>query len=51
MACATHFAVWEKTQYRFMHEASREWLETGMFRGHTTGRFSVGRNGDESTEP
>ena len=51
MACATHFAVWEKTQYRFMHEASREWLEHGAFRGHTAGRFSVGRNGVESTEP
>ena len=51
MACATHFAVWEETQYRFMHEASREWLAHGTFRGHTTGRFSVGRNGAESTEP
>ena len=51
MACATHFAVWEKTQYRFMHEASREWLEHGTFRGHGNGRFSVGRNGAESTEP
>ncbi len=49
MACATHFAVWEKTQYRFLHEASREWLEHGTFRGHRTGRFSVGRNGAEST--
>ena len=45
MACATHFAVWEKTQYRFMHEASREWLEQGTFRGLTTGRFSIDRNG------
>ena len=51
MACATHFAVWETTQYKFMHEASREWLEHGTFRGHATGRFSVGRNGAESTEP
>lgn len=51
MACATHFAVWETTQYRFMHEASREWLEHGTFRGHATGRFSVGRNGADSTEP
>ena len=45
MACATHFAVWEKTQYRFMQEASREWLEQGTFRGLTTGRFSIDRNG------
>lgn len=51
MACATHFAVWEKTQYRFMHEASREWLEHGTFRGHATGRFAVGRNGAETTGP
>ena len=42
MACATHFAVWEKTQYRFMHEASREWLEHGTFRG-TRGRALLGR--------
>ena len=51
MACATHFAVWETTQYRFMHEASREWLEHATFRGHSNGRFSVGRNGAESTGP
>ncbi len=51
MACATHFAVWETTQYRFMHEASREWLEHGTFRGNAAGRFSVGRNGAESTGP
>ena len=52
MACATHFAVWETTQYKFMHEASREWLEHGKFRGHAAGRFPVGRNGAEpSTGP
>ena len=49
MGCATHFAVWEKTQYRFLHEASREWLAHGTFRGETDGRFSVGRNGGEAT--
>ena len=42
MACATHFAVWETTQYRFMHEASLEWLEKGTFRGSEAGRFAVG---------
>ena len=51
MACATHFAVWETTQYKFLHEASLEWLERGTFRGHTAGRFPVGRNGAAPTEP
>jgi pimeloyl-ACP methyl ester carboxylesterase len=26
MECATHFALWEASQYAFMHEASLEWL-------------------------
>ena len=42
MECATHFAVWESTQYKFMHEASLEWLESTTLRGETSGRFSVG---------
>lgn len=41
MECATHFAVWEASQYRFMHEASREWLMSGMFRGERRGTFTV----------
>lgn len=48
MECATHFAVWETTQYRFMHQASLEWLEHGTFRGSASGRFTVGA---EPTEP
>ena len=42
MACATHFAVWETTQYKLLHEASLEWLEQGTFRGSAAGRFAVG---------
>ena len=45
MECATHFAVWESTQYKFMHEASLEWFESTMFRGRPTGRFSVASGG------
>ena len=45
MDCATHFAVWEKSQYRFMHEASREWLNHGQFRGQTSGEYDVGFDG------
>ncbi len=41
MACATHFAVWEATEYRFMHEASKEWLEGGRVRGKKNGKLSV----------
>ena len=48
MECATHFAVWETTQYRFMHQASLEWLEHGTFRGSANGRFTVEAN---STTP
>ena len=42
MECATHFAVWETTQYKFMHEASLEWLRSGTFRGQTDGEFETG---------
>ena len=49
MECATHFAVWETSQYKFMHEASLEWLETGTFRGNRQGRFTVGYNGAETS--
>ena len=41
MECATHFAVWEASQYRFMHEASRDWLMSGEFRGQRRGIFSA----------
>jgi len=47
MECATHFAVWESTQYKFMHEASLEWLESTTLRGETDGRFSVGPSGSD----
>jgi len=43
MECSTHFAVWEATQYKFMQEASKEWLMAGEYRGQRTGRFEVGR--------
>ena len=49
MACATHFAVWEATQYKFMHEASLEWLQITTFRGRTQGTFDVGRMGTETS--
>lgn len=45
MDCATHFAVWEATQYKFMHEASKEWLESGELRGRKNGIVSVGVQG------
>ena len=41
MECATHFAVWEKTQYRFMHQASKEWLQSGTMRGRSQGIFDI----------
>lgn len=40
MECSTHFSVWEASQYRFMHEASREWLSSGEFRGASSGRYT-----------
>ena len=45
MECATHFAVWESTQYKFMHEASLEWFESTRFRVRPGGRFSVASGG------
>ena len=41
MECATHFAVWEASQYRFMHAASKEWLMSGEFRDQRQGTFSA----------
>lgn len=41
MECATHFAVWEKTQYKFMQEASKEWLTRGTVRGHKNGKHRI----------
>lgn len=45
MDCATHFAVWEASQYKLLHEASREWLETGRFRGRSDGEHAVAFGG------
>ena len=41
MECATHFAVWEKTQYRFMQRASKEWMETSSLQGNTQGVIEI----------
>ncbi len=49
MGCATHFAVWEATQYKFMHRASLEWLTKGTYRGQPNGVYRVGTDGAETT--
>ena len=49
MACATHFAVWEASQYKFMHRASLEWLSDGTYRGRRNGTFQVGVDGAETS--
>jgi pimeloyl-ACP methyl ester carboxylesterase len=41
MECATHFAVWEKTQYRFMHAASKEWLQSETLNGRQQGIIEI----------
>ena len=52
MDCATHFAVWEATQYKFMHQASLEWLNSTTYRGSSSGAFTVGRSDTSaSNEP
>ena len=48
MDCATHFAVWEATQYKFMHRASLEWLTDGTYRGQSNGIYRVGVEDAES---
>ena len=45
MECATHFAVWEASQYKFMQEASLEWLNEGTYRGNSIGEFKVAYGG------
>lgn len=47
MECATHFAVWEASQYRFMHEASLEWLTETRYRGRDSGEYHVASGGVE----
>lgn len=42
MACATHYALWERTQYRFLHDASVEWLRDGTLRGQGSGVLRIG---------
>lgn len=44
MECATHFAVWEQTQYKFMQEASKEWLLHGTLRGQKQGIVNINAN-------
>lgn len=45
MECATHFAVWEASQYKFMQMASLEWLNEGTYRGNSIGEFKVAYGG------
>jgi pimeloyl-ACP methyl ester carboxylesterase len=45
MDCATHFAVWETSQYKFMHRASLEWFTDGTYRGECNGVYRVGVDG------
>ena len=47
MECATHFAVWEDSQYKFIQEASLEWLNEGTYRGNSIGEFKVGYGGED----
>ena len=47
MECATHMAAWERSQYRFMQEASRQWLSSGQLHDQTTGRFRSPANSME----
>jgi pimeloyl-ACP methyl ester carboxylesterase len=50
MACATHFAVWETSQYKFMHRASLEWLTAGTYQGQRTGVYRVGVDGAKPSD-
>jgi hypothetical protein len=47
MECATHFAVWEDSQYKFIQEASLEWLNEGTYRGNSIGGLKVGYGGED----
>jgi pimeloyl-ACP methyl ester carboxylesterase len=44
IACATHFAVWEK-QRRVLHAASLAWLKQTKLAGADTGMFRADENG------
>ncbi len=41
MNCATHFALWEASQYKFMQQASLEWLSSAQYRTQNSGVFRV----------
>ena len=47
MDSATHFAVWEDSQYKFIQEASLEWLNEGTYRGNSIGGLKVGYGGED----
>ena len=44
IACATHFAVWEK-QRRVLHKASLDWLQNTRLTGKSTGMFRADNDG------
>ncbi len=44
IACATHFAVWEK-QRRVPHKASLDWLRNTRLTGKSTGMFRADNDG------
>jgi pimeloyl-ACP methyl ester carboxylesterase len=44
IACATHFAVWEK-QRRILHRASLEWLQKTQLNGSGSGSFRADEEG------
>lgn len=50
IACATHFAVWEK-QRRVLHQASLEWLKSARLAGADKGMFRAGEDGGIRPQP
>ncbi len=48
--CASHYAGWEQTHHRFMHESAANWLSSGQLRGESVGVFRVTADGEMVTE-
>jgi len=44
LGCTSHYSVYERS-YKFLHEASKEWLQQGTVQGRAAGEFEVDRFG------
>ena len=50
LACATHYALWERSGHGRLQDAVIEWLSLGRLGGETRGRFRIEESGTVTPE-